>query len=269
MPWMTEDSVGSPQKLGPCGNEGGGTATGAVTPYAPGQTVMLQWTEVVSHQGWFRIAIAADRNAFQDPAVEVTPSGMSADASVENPPVAPVVVDGLYPHAVGAVPHTYGPYALTLPTTPCADCTIQIIQVMLDHPSNLANLADGAVNPDGFLYHHCIDISIAGGADGGASTSLDAGTRGAPDASTATEALDGGGTNAADSDARSSVPTADSGSSASGATTSSAHSPSSGCSCTTASMGAAGGGAWSAIVVGAALLGRRRGRRPERRPEPR
>ena len=31
--WMSQDSVGLPEKLGPCGNEGGGTPTGKVTAF--------------------------------------------------------------------------------------------------------------------------------------------------------------------------------------------------------------------------------------------
>lgn len=74
VPWWNQDALGSPQKLGPCGDEddatdAGGGPTNVVTPYAPGQTVTLQWTEVISHAGWFRIALAADRSAFVDPPI--------------------------------------------------------------------------------------------------------------------------------------------------------------------------------------------------------
>jgi len=166
MPWWNQDSDGSPQKLGPCGDEddnnnGGGGPTGAVTPLVAGQTVSLEWTEVISHTGWFRIALAADRSQFVDPPVQVDRSGNSADAGIEDSPVLPVLADGVYKHTIGGS-KTWGPYSLTLPAgMTCAKCTIQIIQVMLDHPSNLGNLPDGAPNPDGFLYHHCIDVSIS------------------------------------------------------------------------------------------------------------
>jgi hypothetical protein len=178
VPWWNQDALGSPQKLGPCGDEddatqGGGGPTHAVTAFAPGQTITLQWTEVISHTGWYRIALAADRNDFVDPPIQVDATGNSADAGIEDPPVLPVLADGLYRHAIGSS-KTWPPYALKLPNTPCAKCTIQIIQVMLDHPSNLGNLPDGAPNPDGFLYHHCIDISI-GATDGGVGMGSDSG----------------------------------------------------------------------------------------------
>jgi hypothetical protein len=163
-PWWYQDSFGLPQKLGPCGNEdvpsdSGGGPTYAVTEFAPGQTVTLQWTEVISHGGWFRIALAANRSDFVDPPILVDSAGNSADAGIEDPPVLPVLADGIYKHAIGSA-KTWPPYTITLPNTECAKCTIQIIQIMLDHPSNLGNLPDGAPNPDGFLYHHCMDISI-------------------------------------------------------------------------------------------------------------
>jgi MYXO-CTERM domain-containing protein len=193
-PWWYQDSLGLPQKVGPCGNEdvatdSGGGPTYAVTDFAAGQTVTLQWTEVISHAGWFRIALAANRSDFVDPPILVNSSGNSADAGIEDPPVLPVLADGIYKHAIGSA-KTWPPYTITLPNMECTKCTIQIIQIMLDHPSNLGNLPDGAPNPDGFLYHHCIDISIhapeggiseGGGPSDTGTTTQDAGSPGGND----------------------------------------------------------------------------------------
>jgi hypothetical protein len=239
-PWWHEDSFGSPQKLGPCGDEddstdAGGGPTGAVTPFVEGQTITLQWTEIVSHAGWYRVAIASSRDDFIDPPVQVDSSGNSADAGIEDPPVLPVIADGIYRHAIESAPITWPPFTITLPATPCAKCTIQLIQVMLDHPSNLGMLRDGAPNPDGFLYHHCIDVSILP-ADGGPVPPLvDAGARGADDAgAVSTSASDGGG--------------------------SADRSPSSGCTC--ALGGERGKGAAAPAMLGVAVaLFRRRARR--------
>jgi MYXO-CTERM domain-containing protein len=267
VPWWNEDSLGSPQKLGPCGDEddgtqGGGGPTGVVTPFAPGQTVTLQWTEVISHAGWFRIALAADRNDFVDPPIEVAANGNSADAGIENPPVAPVLADGIYPHPLGALT-TWPPYSITLPNTPCAKCTIQIIQVMLDHPSNLGNLPDGAPNPDGFLYHHCIDISI-GALDGGSSSGghpADAGSSdsGPGGSGSSSGSGSGSGSSSSGGSGSGSVSSSSGGSgSGSGSGIGDAASPqsSSGCGCTTAKAPAATGAALSLLFLG--LLSRRR-----------
>jgi MYXO-CTERM domain-containing protein len=253
VPWWNEDSLGSPQKLGPCGDEddatdAGGGPTYVVTPYQAGQTITLQWTEVISHTGWFRIAIAADRSTFVDPPVQVDSSGNSADAGIESPPVLPVLADGIYPHAIGGL-KTWPPYALTLPTTPCEKCTIQLIQVMLDHPSNLGNLPDGAPNPDGFLYHHCIDISIAGpsGSDGG--TTFDSGAGPGPGSS------DSGSSLGSNVDSGSS---GSSGGSIGGGAASSSSPSSGGCGCTLGTASPFAGGVASLFAI--AVLWRRRKR---------
>ena len=36
--WMSQDALGLPEKLGPCGDEGGGIPTGKVTAFEAGQT---------------------------------------------------------------------------------------------------------------------------------------------------------------------------------------------------------------------------------------
>jgi hypothetical protein len=86
--------------------------------------------------------------------------------------VAPVLVDGLFPHTAASItiPKGYS-YDLTLPMKPCDKCTLQVIQIMLHHANN---------QPYGYTYHHCADISIGGAATVGA---LEAGSE-APDATT-------------------------------------------------------------------------------------
>jgi MYXO-CTERM domain-containing protein len=251
VPWWHEDAFGSPQKLGPCGDEddatdGGGGPTGVVNTFTAGETITLQWTEVISHAGWFRIAIAPNRADFVDPPIVVDANGNSADAGIENPPTLPVIADGIYRHPMGGL-KTWPPYSVTLPTTPCAKCTIQIIQVMLDHPSNLGNLPDGAPNPDGFLYHHCIDVSIVapgGGTGGGGGDAGSSGGGVAEDGSAPT-----GGSGSATS-------TPDAGAAGNGAAS---PAPSGGCSCMAGTAPASGG--LLSILGLAALARRRRARR--------
>jgi len=246
-PWWNQDSLGSPQKLGPCGDEldgtdAGGGPTNVVTPFAPGQTITLQWTEVISHAGWFRIALAADRKDFVDPPVQIDSNGNSADAGIEDPPVLPVLADGVYKHAIGSA-KTWPPYTITLPTTPCAKCTIQIIQIMLDHPSNLGNLPDGAPNPDGFLYHHCMDISIGAGGSGSGGSS----GSGSGGSSSGAGVGDAGVSSSSSGGAGSTIPEG-----------TLPKSPS-GCGCALMATPPLAGGALSLFAV-AALVKRRRGR---------
>ena len=182
MSWMSQDVVGGPQKQSPCGDESGGTPTGAVTNFQPGEVITVRWTEIVPHDGWFRLALSYNNRAdLIDPPYELNDAGNSVDAGIEMPPVAPVLVDGLFPHTAAGitVPKGYS-YDLTLPTTPCDRCTLQVIQIMLNHPNN---------QPYGYTYHHCADISIGGAAGVG---TVEAGSE-APDA-TATAPRGGGGT---------------------------------------------------------------------------
>jgi hypothetical protein len=160
---MQQDTLGDPQKISPCGVDSTVTytPTNTVTAYAPGQTIMLQWTETIAHDGWFRIALSyKNRTDLVDPPYSANALGNSTDAGIENPPVAPVLFDGLFPHLAADIttPKTYT-YPLTLPETPCAKCTLQIIQFMNNHAYNM---------PGGYFYHHCADLAIVEGADGSA-----------------------------------------------------------------------------------------------------
>ena len=56
--WMSQDSFGLPEKLGPCGDEAGGTPTGNVTAFHPGQAISVTINEVITHPGHYRVALA-------------------------------------------------------------------------------------------------------------------------------------------------------------------------------------------------------------------
>jgi uncharacterized membrane protein YgcG len=176
--WIAENGEGDPQKSPPCGvastdPASAYTLTNIVTTFSPGQTITVKWAETVAHDGWFRILLSyeADRSDLVDPPYAVNSFGFSTDAGIEVPPVAPVLVDGLFKHTAASVqaslPKSYT-YSLKLPTKPCAKCTLQIQQVMLNHPLNV---------PGAYTYHHCADIAIVAGGDGGSVATLpDGGT---------------------------------------------------------------------------------------------
>jgi hypothetical protein len=110
-PWLTEGAYGDPQKVAPCGVDSTitYTPTNTVTTFAPGQTITLKWQETIAHDGWFRIALSYNnRTDLVDPATDPSspqsnPLAFSKDASIESPPVAPVLVDGLYPHTAASI----------------------------------------------------------------------------------------------------------------------------------------------------------------------
>jgi MYXO-CTERM domain-containing protein len=159
--WMSQDVGGSPQKLGPCGDEDDGTAaatpSGIVTAYQVGDTVTITITETIFHPGHYRISLAVnDRSELDaEPAVTAGSGYPCGSAAIESTPVLPVLADNVFPHTA---PFT-GPQTTTVklpPNVTCAHCTLQIIEFMSDHGLN---------NPGGCFYHHCADLAI--GVDAG------------------------------------------------------------------------------------------------------
>lgn len=144
-PALIEDAQGDPQKNAPCG--GPGTPTGVVTTFRAGETITVKWQETIYHPGHFRLALASDRAQLVDPTVTSDGAGNSLTATIEDPPSAPVLLDGLYPRTGSGASGRLFEQQLTLPSTPCASCTLQLIQFMAGHAAP-------------YLYHHCADVEI-------------------------------------------------------------------------------------------------------------
>ncbi|NUP04889.1 MAG: hypothetical protein HOW73_02385 [Polyangiaceae bacterium] len=116
-----------------------------ITEYMAGETITVTWNETVNHTGEFRIAFVAK------PPSEVTDADFGASA-------VKITVDDQ--QAGGLVDAE-----ITLPDTPCEECTIQVRQFM-----------EGAQNP---YYYTCAAVRILDpGGDGGAGGS--SGDGGAP-----------------------------------------------------------------------------------------
>jgi hypothetical protein len=171
--WMSQGPFGDPQKVGPCGEEGGGTATGKVTEFRPGQTIEVTIDEKIFHPGHYRVALAVqDRSELPpDPAVTAVDSDPCGSTEIQDPPVFPILADNLIPHADpfdGAQTFT-----VTLPSdVTCTRCTLQIIEYMSHHGRPC-------------FYHHCADLAIQGELETPAPTSTPTDTP-TPDAPTPT-----------------------------------------------------------------------------------
>jgi uncharacterized protein (TIGR03382 family) len=185
--WNSQDSLGSPQKLGPCGDESGGTPTGTVTAFQQGQTITVTINETIFHPGHYRIALAVHDRSELPPEPTVTPdSTPCGTAPIMNPPVFPVLADGVFVHTSPLS----GPQSvdITLPAdVTCDKCTLQVIEFMSNHPLN---------NPGGCFYHHCADFSVTkvpvdGG--GGPATTTTTSTGSSPTTSSATSGVGGSG----------------------------------------------------------------------------
>jgi len=187
--WMSQDSVGAPEKLGPCGDEGGGTATGTITAYQPGQTITVTINEVVTHPCHYRIALAVNSRSElpAEPSVTATSSTPCGSVPVQSPAVFPVLADGIFDHSVAfTAPQSI---QVTLPSNvTCTKCTLQVIEFMSDHPLN---------NPGGCFYHHCADISIQAASTGTGGASAAGGNKGAGGARATGGVQSIGGTKAA------------------------------------------------------------------------
>jgi hypothetical protein len=161
---LVQDRLGDPQKIAPCGgvsaNPGRGTPanpgvpSGAVTSVKGGTQLPLLVQETIFHPGHYRVALA--RTASQlppDPAVTTaqTERGVrSQSAVIQNPPVTPVLLDGIFPHTERPAQNFEA--QIPVPNINCQNCVLQVIEFMADHP--------GIAVDGGHSYHHCAILNI-------------------------------------------------------------------------------------------------------------
>jgi hypothetical protein len=215
-PSITSDDggMGSP----PCSV---GPASGVITPAQGGHALTVMVDEFIPHTGFYRMALAINSlselpvdNVVKDASGMILPpsgkpSGTSASAAYEAPPVFPVLQDHVFVHQ-GTMAQTFQ-MDITLPNINCDKCTLQVIEFMAAHPFNTANPPDTGPG-GGYFYHHCADLKItadpslplftpgAGGSSAGGGTSLSGGAGGA-----ASSAGGAGGVNAASGSAQTSA----------------------------------------------------------------
>jgi hypothetical protein len=161
---LLQDRLGDPQKIGPCGgvsaNPGRGTLanpgvpSGAVTNVKGGTDFPLVVQETIFHPGHYRVALA--RTAAQLPpdpvvtTVQTEKGSRSQSAVIQNPPVAPVLLDGIFAHTER--PTANFTTSIPIPNITCANCVLQVIEFMAEHP--------GIGIDGGHSYHHCSILNI-------------------------------------------------------------------------------------------------------------
>jgi hypothetical protein len=182
--WLKEvpDAIGGggPQKGSPCGPGGIDDkqpipTSGIVTDFHAGDKVELDWVDTVAHPGYFRIALAENRSDLKDPTITQDASCSFDETMVPKTASGNVLADGILfrsRNGFNGQAGTKFTYMVTLPSTPCDKCTLQVIQVMENDIQGLSNCH----------YFHCADIRIlpAGGGSGtgGATSSGTGGTTG-------------------------------------------------------------------------------------------
>jgi hypothetical protein len=148
-------------KTGPCGraNDSRTTDESRVTEFEAGETITVQFNETIDHPGFFRISFDDDgQDAFDPPP-------LSRDDVPANP-MLPILKDDIADKNGGMYE-----VDVTLPDVECDNCTLQLIQVMVDADSW----------PVSEIYFTCADIKLTrangtggmggmgmGGANGGA-----------------------------------------------------------------------------------------------------
>lgn len=161
---LVQDRLGDPQKTAPCGgvaaNPGRGrpanpgVPSGAVTNVKGGTNLPLLVQESIFHPGHYRVALARTMAQLPpDPVVTTaeTERGVrSQSAVIQNPPVAPVLLDGIFAHTERPTQNFEG--EIPIPNIDCPGCVLQVIEFMADHP--------GIAVDGGHSYHHCAILNI-------------------------------------------------------------------------------------------------------------
>lgn len=154
--WISENQLGDPQKLGPCGGTSAdpGRPTNAVTSVTGGQKLHVKLQETVFHPGHYRIALAVNSRTELpgDPVVvtrDTDKGPRSVSAKIDDAPKPPVLLDGLWQHTA----KTTEPFEtdVEIPNINCPSCILQIVEFMAEHGYN----TDG-----GYTYHHCSVLKV-------------------------------------------------------------------------------------------------------------
>jgi len=161
---LVQNRLGDPQKIAPCGgvsaNPGRGTPanpgvpSGAVTNVKGGTMLPLMVQESIFHPGHYRVALARTMAQLPpDPMVTTADTGRgmrSQSAVIQNPPVAPVLLDGIFAHTERPTQNFEA--QIPIPNITCQNCVLQVIEFMADHP--------GIAVDGGHSYHHCATLNI-------------------------------------------------------------------------------------------------------------
>ena len=105
--WIEENSLGDPQKLGPCGGTSAspGKPTNAITNAKGGASLHIKLMETIYHPGHYRISLGVNgiSDLPTDPEVatrENERGPWAISAKIDPSPAPQVLIDNLWPHYV-------------------------------------------------------------------------------------------------------------------------------------------------------------------------
>lgn len=173
-----QGAAGRDTKIAPCGNSDEAVATGASYTYKPGETITVSLAEYVPHPGYFRIAFDNDgQDDFLSPRwiVPIEPENREGGCPINDEDQCrvgdhmtegdffnndTVLMDNLNPHTRATAQASYT-WQVTLPDTECEDCTLQIIQVMMDPAGTAHGVYNTTPGDENDIYHQCIAITLS------------------------------------------------------------------------------------------------------------
>lgn len=167
------------QKLRHCGNPD--TPRGAPNVFRPGETITVEWTETINHRGWYRLSFQPDGSEFELPLGNGGPCGapgacgacVGADCDFPTEDLTGQTDPGTgsYVFADRIADGTTS-FEITFPDIECANCTLQLIQLMSDGHGSYNETLEVDGND---IYYQCADITLS-------ATLADAAPGPAPDA---------------------------------------------------------------------------------------
>ena len=99
--WAEQDRQGNPQKTAPCGQSDPQIAavpTNALTPFHAGQTITVTIDETTFHPGHYRVVLSTTGPDGLPADPETTVPGTCIALAIQDPPVFPVLADGMLQH---------------------------------------------------------------------------------------------------------------------------------------------------------------------------
>jgi MYXO-CTERM domain-containing protein len=152
-PAPSSNSTNGGKGPAPCGPD---DPSDVVTNVTGGSMLQIVIDETVYHSGHYRVALSIDSRddlpmepVVKDADGNVLPPqgpGNSKSTEIMNPPVFPVLADGLFPHT--APPQGMFMGNVMIPNVNCDRCTLQVIQFMSDD------------HPAPYFYRHCADLKV-------------------------------------------------------------------------------------------------------------
>jgi hypothetical protein len=132
---------------GPCGQRNPGRVSEQVSVFRPGETITVAWEVYVQHSSYFRLSFDADGDdSFSER------SSAPADPARDDPTrLLPGEGELILEYVMDRAGELAGlEVSVTLPTEPCDNCTLQLIQFSYELPLQEAT------------YYQCADLTLEG-----------------------------------------------------------------------------------------------------------